>query len=59
MKRKREGLILRCQGRRRSGSKRCFGHSVDSLLPVRACWQKQGFRPVLPTIGFEPMTLAV
>ena len=30
-------LILRCQGGRRSGSNRCFGHSVDSLLPVRAC----------------------
>ena len=44
------------RGGRRSGSNRCFGHSVDSLL---SCWQKQGFRPVLPTIGFEPMTLAV
>ena len=25
------------RGGRRSGSNRCFGHSVDSLLPVRAC----------------------
>lgn len=27
-----------------SGSNRCFGHSVYSLL---SCWQKQGFRSVL------------
>ncbi|KAL0297909.1 UNVERIFIED_CONTAM: hypothetical protein Sangu_3171700 [Sesamum angustifolium] len=40
-----------------SGSNRCFDH--DSLLPVRACCHAGGFRSVLPTIGFEPMTLAV
>lgn len=32
---------------------------LDASLCLLSCWQKRGFRPVLPTIGFEPMTLAV
>ena len=42
MKRRREGGFLDIKVSRRSkkatsGSNRCFGHSVDSLPPVRAC----------------------
>ena len=42
MKRRREGGFLEIKVSRRSkkatsGRNRCFGHSVDSLLPVRAC----------------------
>lgn len=43
MKRRREGEVLleikvsRRSKKATSGSNRCFGHSVDSLLPVRAC----------------------
>ena len=32
---------------------------LDASLCLLSCWQKRGFRPALPTIGFEPMTLAV
>jgi hypothetical protein len=66
MKRRREDRgfpdikVSRRSKKATSGSNRCFGHSVDSASPcLLSCWQKQGFRPVLPTIGFEPMTLAV
>lgn len=62
-----EGGFLEIKVSRRSkkatsGSNRDFDHSVASLLPVRACChagKSMGLRSVLPTIGFEPMTLAV
>ena len=54
--------VVRRSKKATNGSNRCFGHSVTSVAAspcLLSCWQKQGFRPVLPTIGFEPMTLAV
>lgn len=48
------------------GRRRPQVEATDALVRLLAaspcllsCWQKQGFWPVLPTIGFEPMTLAV
>jgi hypothetical protein len=43
-RRKEEGFldikVSRQSKKATSGSNRCFDHSVDSLLPVRVCWQK-------------------
>jgi hypothetical protein len=68
MKRRREGefldIKLRCQG----GRRRPQVEATDVLvIQLTLCCQsvlavmlaKAGVSPVLPTIGFEPMTLAV
>lgn len=52
-------LSKRIASRRRPQLKAANALVIQLTPCCLSCWQKPGFRPVLPTIGFEPMILAV